>query len=128
MTLPPILKKWMGLLNPSYCIKGKIFSRAITLTTNVFRMQSFGFKSGICLLIAPVPVHFFSITLVARSVIAEYIRKKRKWNQVHVHVFDLICQIMIVKGSPNSMALFCMEIYLYKQKWQFVMGTVLLYE
>ena len=28
----------------------------------------FGFKSGICLLIAPVPVHCFSITFIEDSV------------------------------------------------------------
>ena len=28
-------------------------------------ISRFGFKSGICLLIAPVPVHCFSITLIA---------------------------------------------------------------
>ena len=31
---------------------------------NIYLFSRFGFKSGICLLIAPVPVHCFSITFV----------------------------------------------------------------
>ena len=33
-------------------------------------ISRFGFKSGICLLIAPVPVHCFSITLMRKPVLA----------------------------------------------------------
>ena len=29
--------------------------------------SNFGFKSGICLLIAPVPVHCFSITFISKT-------------------------------------------------------------
>ena len=31
-------------------------------------ISRFGFKSGICLLIAPAPVHCFSITIITRSL------------------------------------------------------------
>ena len=32
-------------------------------------ISRFGFKSGICLLIAPVPVHCFSITFISRVLV-----------------------------------------------------------
>ena len=35
-------------------------------------ISRFGFKSGICLLIAPVPVHCFSITYVLSLVLFAY--------------------------------------------------------
>ena len=36
--------------------------KAFNLTSRYLFISRFGFKSGICLLIAPVPVHCFSIT------------------------------------------------------------------
>ena len=35
----------------------------------IFIYFPFGFKSGICLLIAPLPVHCFSITFFLRNII-----------------------------------------------------------
>ena len=40
-----------------------ICSHCILSICNIF-ISRFGFKSGICLLIAPVPVHCFSITFI----------------------------------------------------------------
>ena len=47
-----------------------VFNTVILKNKNI--KMSFGFKSGICLLVAPVPVHCFSITSFKSS---ENIRK-----------------------------------------------------
>ena len=46
-----------------------ICSRCILSICNIFFISRFGFKSGICFLIAPVPVHCFSITFISRVLV-----------------------------------------------------------
>ena len=48
-------------------------------------ISRFGFKSGICLLIAPVPVHCFSITF---STLAVHVAGKACELQLIVHIKD----------------------------------------
>ena len=62
----------------------------------VFAYQKAGFKSGICLLIAPVPVHCFSITFLMTQLI---------WNlkneYEYYYDFDLTC-ISYSSFSPKN--------------------------
>ena len=53
---PPLWKKLPSRLT--------ICSHCILSICNIYLFSRFGFKSGICLLIAPVPVHCFSITFI----------------------------------------------------------------
>ena len=46
-----------------------IFSHCILSICNTYLFSRFGFKSGICLLIAPVPVHCFSITFIMGEIV-----------------------------------------------------------
>ena len=48
---------------PFVSIVSNLFSLYFVYLLYLF-ISRFGFKSGICLLIAPVPVHFFSITII----------------------------------------------------------------
>ena len=49
-----------------------ICSHCILSICNIFFISHFGFKSGICLLIAPVPIHCFSITFFQKTFNKSY--------------------------------------------------------
>ena len=48
-----------------------ICSHCILSICNIYLFPVFGFKSGICLLIAPLPFHCFSITFIDDSSLVE---------------------------------------------------------
>ena len=55
-----------GHLFGNSCLLGWPFALTVFCLFIIF-ISCFGFKSGICLLIAPVPVRYFSITFAKKS-------------------------------------------------------------
>ena len=51
-------------------------------------ISRFGFKSGICLLIAPVPVHCFSITFIQHKIKITIHTISNKILKPHFKVYD----------------------------------------
>ena len=56
--------------------------------------NSFGFKSGICLLIAPVPVHCFSITF--HRIEQGGVVSLEKYNSIEMSIKQTIKYVLII--------------------------------
>ena len=88
----------MFCLNTDFFV---VFSYSETKRKVYYYLQTavsrFGFKSGICLLIAPVPVHCFSITF--NNIQHDKIQNVRQndQNYYNVRIFNLIILIRSLK-------------------------------
>ena len=67
-------------------------------------ISRFGFKSGICLLIASVPVHCFSITFITHSILSVLLLVKEL-----IFIFLFGCRLWLnrqfesnIIGTPNA--------------------------
>ena len=76
---------------------------SLWIGTYFYLFPAFGFHSGICLLIAPVPVHCFSITFMFLGLIASIaLHKRRKWTFFIIRGYQNHYQAIALTIKPRK--------------------------
>ena len=92
-----------GHLLVNSCPLGYLFVLIVFCLFVIFFFSCFGFKSGICLLIAPVPVHWFSNTSTLnkdRSLLLFIVDNTNKFIKIYRH--GLLGKISVIQNNVAS--------------------------